>query len=77
MSQQSILQMKISLGNLHKLSAEGKSGYYGISMLCGTTASCSTGPDLIILDIVKPFFLITRSEVTLVSQECDQLLVVC
>ena len=44
-----------------ELSAESKFGYYGLSMLCHIM-SCSTGPDFVIMDIVKPFALIIRSE---------------
>ena len=60
LSQQSILEMKISLGNMHKLSAEGKCGYCGLSMLCDTT-SFFNGLNLVIVDTIN---LITRSEVT-------------
>ena len=54
-SQLYIQQVDLILGNLCELSAGGKFGYIG---------SCYTGPDLAIMDIVKPFILITRREVT-------------
>ena len=48
-------KMDLILGNMCKLSAEGKFGYIG---------SCYTGPDLAIVDIVKHITLITKSEFT-------------
>ena len=54
-SQLSKQQMNPISGDLRELSAENLFGYI---------ESCYTGPDLAIMDIVKPFILITRREVT-------------
>ena len=56
-SQLYIQQMELILGNMYELSAEGKFG-------CDITPCSTGGPDLVIVDIVKPFILLTRSEVT-------------
>ena len=59
-SQLSTLQVKLISGNLRELSAEDMFGYIG----SGYIGSGYTGPHLVIVDIVKPFVLVTVSDVS-------------